>query len=151
MTLRERLDNDLKSAMKSGDSLRVSVLRMLRSEIRYKEIEKGQPLTDDDIAQVVVKESKKRQEAVDQYEKAGRTDLAEKEAAEKKILSEYLPEQMDEAAIAGIAREVISELHATSKADKGKVMGALMPKVRGKADGALVNRVVDQLLEGNSA
>ena len=151
MTLRERLDNDQKSAMKSRESLRVSVLRMLRSEIRYREIEKGESLTDDEIAQVVAKESKKRQESVDQYGKAGRTDLAEQEAAEKKILSEYLPEQMDEAAIAGIVREVISELQATSKADKGKVMGALMPKVRGKADGAMVNRIVDQLLEGNSA
>jgi uncharacterized protein len=151
MTLRERLDNDLKSAMKSRESLRVSVLRMLRSEIRYKEIERGESLTDDDIAQVVAKESKKRQESVEQYEKAGRTELAEKEAAEKKILFEYLPVQMDEAAIAGIVREVISELQARSKADKGKVMGALMPKVRGKADGAMVNRIVDQLLEGNSA
>jgi len=150
MTLRERLDNDLKSAMKSGDSLRVSVLRMLRSEIRYKEIEKGETLSDQDIEQTIAKEAKKRQEAIDQYSNAGRTDLSDKETSEKQILSEYLPEQMDEAQIRGIAREVISELHATSKADKGKVMGALMPKVRGKADGALVNRVVDQLLESNS-
>lgn len=150
MTLRERLDNDLKSAMESGDSLRVSVLRMLRSEIRYKEIEKGETLSDQDIEQTIAKEAKKRQEAIDQYSNAGRTDLSDKETSEKQILSEYLPEQMDEAQIRGIAREVISELHATSKADKGKVMGALMPKVRGKADGALVNRVVDQLLESNS-
>ena len=76
MKLRERLDDELKSAMKSGDSLRVSVLRMLRSEIRYREIEKGEPLSDEDIAQVVAKESKKRQESVDLYEKGGRLDHA---------------------------------------------------------------------------
>lgn len=151
MTLRERLDNDLKSAMKSGDSLRVSVLRMLRSEIRYREIDQGGSLTDPEVEQVVSKESKKRQDSIEQYGKAGRTDLVAQETAEKKILSDYLPEQMDEAVIAGIAREVISELHATSKADKGKVMSAMMPKVRGKADGTVVSRVVDEMLKGDSA
>ena len=151
MTLRERLDNDLKTAMKSRDSLRVSVLRMLRSEIHYAEIEKGKDLTDEDIMQVVSKGCKRRREAIEQYEKAGRTDLVEKEAAEQQILLQYLPQQLGEAEIAGIAREVISELHAASKADKGKVMGALMPKILGKADGTVVSRIVDELLEGNSA
>ena len=146
--MRERIDEELKSAMKSGDQLTVSVLRMLKSAVRYVEIEKGQQLSDDDIVQVVSREAKRHRESIEQFEEGGRADLVEKETAELQILSAYLPEQLDEAEIASIAREVISELNAASKADKGRVMGALMPKVRGKADGKLVNRIVDELLEG---
>lgn len=149
--LRERLDNDLISAMKSKDSLRVSVLRMLRSEIRYREIEQQSSLTDEEIAQVVLKEAKKRRDSIEQFTNGGRQDLADKETAELAILSNYLPEQLDEAAVTAIVQEVISELRPVSKADKGKVMSALMPKVRGKADGAMVSRIVDGLLSGNSA
>ena len=148
--LRESIDEQLKSAMKSGDAVTVSVLRMLKSAIRYVEIEKGHPLSDDDIVQVVSREGKKRRESIEQFEQGGRADLVEKETAELRILARYLPEQLDEAELAGIAREVISELNATSKADKGRVMGALMQRVRGRADGKLVNRIVDELLEGGS-
>jgi uncharacterized protein len=148
--LRESIDEQLKSAMKSGDKLTVSVLRMLKSAVKYVEIEKGQQLSDDDVVQVVSREAKRRRESIEQFEQGGRSDLVEQETAELKILSQYLPEQLDEAELAGIAREVISELHAASKADKGKVMGALMPRVRGKADGKLVNRIVDELLQGGS-
>ncbi len=149
--LRERLDNDLTTAMKSRDSLRVSVLRMIRSEIRYREIEQGSPLNDEEIAQVVIKEAKKRRDSIEQFTNGGRQDLADKETAELAILSAYLPDQLDEAAVTNIVQEVISELRPMSKADKGKVMSALMPKVRGKADGAMVSRIVDGLLSGNSA
>ena len=148
--LREQLDDDLKSAMKSRDALRLSVLRMLKSAAKYAEIEKGEPLTDDDVLQVVARECKRRRESIEQFEKGNRPDLVAKESAELEILKRYLPEQLDETEVIGIAREVISELHAASKADKGKVMGALMQKVRGKADGRLVNRIVDELLEGSS-
>jgi len=148
--LREQLDDDLKSAMKSRDALRLSVLRMLKSAARYAEIEKGETLSDDDVLQVVARECKRRRESIEQFEKGNRADLVAQEKAELEILSGYLPEQLDEMEVIGIAREVISELHAASKADKGKVMGALMQKVRGKADGRLVNRIVDELLEGSS-
>ena len=148
--LREQLDDDLKSAMKSRDALRLSVLRMLKSAAKYAEIEKREPLTDDDVLQVVARECKRRRESIEQFEKGNRPDLVAKESAELEILKRYLPEQLDETEVIGIAREVISELHAASKADKGKVMGALMQKVRGKADGRLVNRIVDELLEGSS-
>jgi uncharacterized protein YqeY len=148
--LREQLDDDLKSAMKSRDALRLSVLRMLKSAARYTEIEKGETLSDDDVLQVVARECKRRRESIEQFEKGNRPDLVAQEKAELEILSGYLPEQLDETEVIGIAREVISELHAASKADKGKVMGALMQKVRGKADGRLVNRIVDELLEGSS-
>lgn len=151
MSLRIRLDEDMKTALKNKDSLQLSVIRLLRSELKNAEIAKGAPLTEDEIVQVVAREAKKRRESIEQFEKGGRADLAEKEAAELKILSEYLPEQLGDDEIAGIAQEVISELHATSKADKGKVMAALMPRVRGRADGKLVNQIVDRLLERTSA
>ncbi|MHB0912028.1 MAG: GatB/YqeY domain-containing protein [Armatimonadota bacterium] len=146
MTLRERLETDLKTAMKAGDSLTVSVIRLARSEIRNSEIEKGRPLTDEEILQVLTREGKKRRESISQYEKGGRPDLVEKEQAELRILSTYLPELLGEAEVTGITREVITELNATSKADKGRVMGAVMQKVRGRADGKMVNEIVDRLL-----
>lgn len=151
MSLRIRLDEDMKIALKNKDSLQLSVIRLLRSELKNAEIAKGAPLTEDEVVQVVAREAKKRRESIEQFEKGGRTDLAEKEAAELRVLSEYLPEQLGDDEIAGIAQEVISELQATSKADKGKVMAALMPQVRGRADGKLVNQIVDRLLERTSA
>lgn len=151
MSLQERLIDDMKAALKAGDALRLSVIRLLRSELQNMEIAKGAPLTDDEIIQGVVREAKRRREAIEQFQKAGRADLVEKETAELKVLSQYLPEQLDEAEIVGIAQEVISELQATSKADKGKVMGALMQRVRGRADGRLVNQIVDRLLASSSA
>lgn len=151
MLLRERLDNEMKAAMKAKDSLKLSVIRLLRSEIRNAEISKREDLTEDEIMQVVVKEGKKRRESIEQFARAGREDLVEKESAELRMLMDYMPEQLDEAEIESIAREVILELRAASKADKGRVMGALMPRVRGKADGKLVNTLVDRLLESGSA
>jgi hypothetical protein len=137
--------------MKARDTVKVSTLRLARSEVRNTEIDKGSPLTEEEVIQVLSKEAKRRRESIDQFAAADRADLVAKESAELEILSAYLPEQLDEAAITGIAQEVILELHAASKADKGKVMSALMPKVRGKADGKLVGQVVDRLLSGSSA
>ena len=151
MSMRERLSEDLKSAMKTGDTLRVSVIRLAMSEMRNTEISKGRALTEEESLEVFTREGKKRREAIEQYEKAGRADLSEKESAELRILEEYLPEQLEEAEITGIVQEVISELQAASKADKGRVMSALMPRVRGRADGKLVSQVVDRMLDGSSA
>ena len=151
MSLRERLSEDLKSAMKTGETLKVSVIRLALSEVRNTEIAKGHALSDEEGLEVLARESRKRRESVEQFEKAGRADLVDKESAELRILAEYLPEQLSEAEIAGIAQEVISELQATSKADKGKVMAALVPKTRGRADGKLVSQVVDRMLDGSSA
>lgn len=151
MSLRERLSEDLKSAMKTGDTLKVSVIRLALSEVRNTEIAKGHALSDEEGLDVLARESRKRRESIEQFEKAGRADLVDKESAELRILAEYLPQQLSEAEIAGIAQEVISELQATSKADKGKVMAALVPKTRGRADGKLVSQVVDRMLDGNSA
>ncbi|MBP6964282.1 MAG: GatB/YqeY domain-containing protein [Armatimonadetes bacterium] len=150
MSMRERLSEDLKSAMKTGDTLRVSVIRLAMSEMRNTEISKGRALTEEESLEVFTREGKKRREAIEQYEKAGRADLSEKESAELRILEEYLPEQLEEAEITGIVQEVISELQAASKADKGRVMSALMPRFRGRADGKLVSQVVDRMLDGSS-
>ncbi len=151
MLLWEKLADDMKAAMKAGDALRVSVIRLVRSEVRNAEIAKGAPLTEDEVMQVVAKEAKRRREAIEQFQKGNRTDLVEKETAELQILSQYLPEQLDQAEVVRIAREVISELQAASKSDKGKVMSVLMQRVRGRADGKLVSQIVDSLLEGSSA
>ena len=151
MSLRERLDNDLKSAMKRREALRVSVIRMARGEIKNMEIAKGAPLSEDDVIQVLNKEAKQRRESIEQFRKGNRSDLVDKETAELQIISEYLPEQLDESEIVGIAREVITELQTTSKADKGPVMRVMMQKVRGRADGKVVGEIVDRLLDSGSA
>lgn len=151
MLLWERLDAEMKTAMKAGDPMKVSVIRMVRSEVRNAEIAKGEPLTEEEMSQVPAREAKRRRESIEQFQKGNRSDLVEKETAALQILSQYMPEQLGEKEIVGIAREVISELHAASKSDKGRVMSAVIQRVRGKADGRLVSQVVDRLLEGNSA
>ncbi|MHB1000969.1 MAG: GatB/YqeY domain-containing protein [Armatimonadota bacterium] len=151
MSLKERLDSDMKTSMKSRDALKLSVIRMVRSEVRNAEIAKGAPLTDDEVIQVLTRESKRRRESIEQFSKANRNDLVEKESAELHILSQYLPEQLSEDEISDIVRNAITSLGASSKADKGKVMSAVMPQVRGRADGKMVTRIVDDLLESNSA
>jgi len=151
MLLWERLDAEMKTAMKAGEPTKVSVIRMVRSEVRNAEIAKGEPLTEEEISEVLAKEAKRRRESIEQFQKGNRSDLVEKETAALQILSQYMPEQLDEEEIVDIAREVISELHATSRSDKGRVMSAVIQRVRGKADGRLVSQVVDRLLESNSA
>ncbi len=151
MSLREKLVEDLKAAMRAGDTLKVAVIRLARSEIQNAEIAKARSLTDEELVEVLAREGKRRREAIEQFHKGGRTDLVNKEAAELRILEGYLPQQLSEAEITGIAQEVIAELHATCKADKGKVMSALMQRVRGRADGKLASQVVDRMLEGSSA
>lgn len=150
MSLRETLDSDMKASMKAGEPLRVSVIRLVKSAVRNTEIEKGAPLDEDEIVQVVAKESKRRREAAEMYAKAGRTNLADKETAELHILAEYLPKRLGEDAVLSIAQEVVSELKATSRSDKGRVMSAVMQRVRGRADGKMVSAVVDRLLQSTS-
>jgi uncharacterized protein YqeY len=140
----------MKAAMKAGEPLKVSVIRMLKSEIKNTEIANGKPLTDEEVIGVVARESKRRRESIEQFARAGRTDLVDKEKAELDILSGYLPKQLDEGEVENIAQEVILDLHASSMADKGKVMSALMPRVRGKADGKAVNKIVERLLQSSS-
>ena len=148
MPLAEKLLDDMKMAMKARDELKVSTLRLARSAIRNAEIDKRRTLTDEEILETLARESKRRREAIEGYQKAGRAELVEKEQTELSILSQYLPQQLDETEIERIAREVAAELGAVGVKDKGRMMSAVMPRVRGRADGKVVTHIVDRVLQG---
>lgn len=146
MSLTNRLNEDMKQAMKSQEKFRLSVIRMVRSSIKNSEIELRRPLEDDEVLEVLSREIKQRRDSLQEFEKAGRQDLADNLKAELDILSEYLPAQLTEEELKHIVQQTIQEVGASSKADMGKVMGALMPKVKGRADGKIVNQLVQQSL-----
>lgn len=148
MSLIEQLQEDMKQAMKARDEIRLSTIRLLRSSVSYARIDKGVELTDDEVLEVLSREAKKRRESVEAAEKVGREDVAQRESAELKIVEAYLPKQMDEGEIEAIVREVVAEVGATDMKDKGKVMGPLMQRIKGKADGRLANSVVEKVLRG---
>jgi len=150
MGLKEKLADDIKNAMKSGDKIKLEVARMLQTMLKRREIERraeGKELTEEDEIQVIKSEIKKRKEAIELFEKGGRNDLAEKERKELEILNEYLPEQMSEEEIAKFVDNVIKEIGATSPKDFGKVMGRVMKELAGKADGAVVQKIVKEKLQ----
>lgn len=150
MTLREKVQEDLKNALRGKRELELSVLRMLQAAIRNKEIEirKGkEPLTDEEIIDVISGEVKRRKEAMAEYIKAKRQDLADREKAEVDTLMRYMPTQMEEEEIRLEIRDVIDEVDASSTKDMGKVMKILMSRVKGKAEGSLVSRIVKEELE----
>jgi uncharacterized protein len=148
MPLAEKLLDDMKTAMKARDELKVSTLRLARSAIGNAEIDKGRNLTDEEVIETLARESKRRRESIDSYEKGGRQDLVAKESRELAILSEYLPKQLDEVEVEKVVREVAAELGAVSAKDKGRMMSAVMPRFRGLADGKLVTQIVDRVLQG---
>ncbi len=147
MGLKEKLLQDMKEAMKAKDKVRLSTIRMINSLIKNAEIEKRGELTDDEIVQLLMKYAKQRRESIEMYEKGGRQDLVEKEKAELAIVESYLPKQLSEEEIRDIVKQAIEETGASSPKDLGKVMKVVMPKVRGKADGSVVNRIVREMLE----
>lgn len=146
MDLKTRLGEDFKKALRSGDKLRVSVIRLLTALIKNREVEKRGPLTEAEILQAIVASCKQRQEAIEQYGRGGRQDLADKESAELKILQSYLPMPLTSQELQAIVLETIREVQATSLKEMGKVMGVLMPKVTGRADGKMVNTLVREAL-----
>lgn len=149
MTLQERIDSDLKDAMRAKDVARLSVLRMLKSALRYSTIEKAgaeSQLDDSEAAQVVRKQVKQRQDSIESFEKGGRTELAAKEKDELAILQAYLPQGLTADELAKIVRETIGEVGATSKAQMGVVMKALQGKVAGRADGKTLSQEVQRQL-----
>lgn len=161
MTLREKIDQDFKDAFKTKQEARTSTLRLLLASIKNKELEKrtklskSEPLEklgelsrleDEEIIQVVSSELKKRKDSIEQYQKAERQELVKKEQKEIGVLSDYMPEQMGEEEILKLVKEAIQKTGASGMADLGKVMGALMPQVKGKADGNLVNKIVREEL-----
>lgn len=148
MNVAERLESDLKAAMKARDDLRIQVVRMLKSDLRYKRIELGRDLTHDDIVTTLSTAVKSRKEARDEYVRGGRADLADKESAEIKIIREYLPEQLSTEELHILIDKAIAETGASTIKDLGAVMKNLMPAVRGRADGKEVNAAVKAKLEG---
>ena len=147
MAIRERLETDIKAAMRSRNQQRLDALRYLKSAINRVEIDTRATLDDAGVVEVVTRQVKDRRDSIRMFEQGNRADLVAKEAADLAVLEEYLPPQLDEAEIVRLVEEVIGQVGAVNIRDKGKVMGRLMPQVRGKADGALVNALVTQRLE----
>jgi len=146
MHLKERLMEDMKDSMKKGEQVRLSAIRMVRAGIKNKEIELGRELKDEDVVGVITSAIKQRKDSYTQFLNGNRMDLAEKEKKEIEVLSMYLPEQMGEDEIKKRLREIISETGAATSKDIGKVMKILMPELKGKADGNLVNRIAREML-----
>ncbi len=164
MTFKEKINQDFKEAFKAKEELRASVLRMLNSSIKNKEIDKRSKLVksgttdeailvkesqllDEEVLEVIGTEAKRRKDSIKQFQDGNRPEMAAQEEAELKILSAYLPEQMGEEEIRKIVQESINESGALGSQEIGRVMKALMPRVKGKADGNLVNKIVKEELE----
>jgi len=146
MKIVEQLEQDIIKALKEKREETVSVLRMLKSVIKNKEIEKKGELNEEDVFDIIGKEAKKRKESAQAFKDGGRNDLAEKELRESDILTKYLPEQMNEDELRKIIKEAVSKTGANSPADMGKVMGQVIPQTKGKADGAIISRIVKEEL-----
>lgn len=145
---KERLQEDLKAAMKAGDAQRRDTLRLLQSAIRQKEVDERISLSEDQVYALLTKEAAKRRDSIAEARKAGRNDLADKEQFELTLIESYLPQQLSREEIAEEVRRAIAETGATTAKDMGNLMKVLMPRVKGKADGKLVNEVVKTLLNG---
>ena len=146
-SLKREIDRDLKEALKRRDSLRLNVLRMLKSDIGYKEIEKRSELSDDEIISVLSSSIKKRKDSIQQFEKGEREDLASREKAELEVISKYLPEQLTQEELSDIISQAIEEVSASGPSSLGMVMKEVMPKIKGRADGKKVNQMVSSQLQ----
>ncbi|KUP06030.1 hypothetical protein Q73_09660 [Bacillus coahuilensis m2-6] len=147
MSLLERLNNDMKQAMRNKEKEKLSLIRMVKSSLQNEAIKLGkQELTEDEELTVLSREVKQRKDSLHEFEKANRDDLVEKIQSELTYLQIYMPKQLSEDELDVIVLETMTEVGASTKADMGKLMGAVMPKVKGKADGGLVNKVVQKHL-----
>lgn len=146
MSLLERIDNDLKTAMKSAEPVKVSALRMAKAAIKNFQIDRNRNISDEEILSVLSTMAKQRRDSIEQFSNAGRQDLADKEQQELTILQAYMPAQLSAEDVERLIVEAIKESSARSEADMGKVMKVLMPKVKGIADGKMVNQKVKELL-----
>jgi hypothetical protein len=149
MSLKDKIQEDLKQAMLAKEEQKLSTIRMLKSAIQYFEIQKGgagYEATDEDVIEIVGREIKKRRESIEMFEKGGRQELADKEKSELELLQTYLPEQLSEEDVRSLVEEAVAQTGATTMQDMGKVMGALMPKTKGKADGQMVSQIVREKL-----
>lgn len=151
MSLKEKLTADMKEAMKAREEgrQRLSVIRLIRSAVRQQEIDGKKELDDDAVLAVISKEVKQRRDSIEEFQRGGRQDLVEQNEAEVAILMAYLPQQMSEDEIRTLVQETIAAVGASSPKEMGSVMKALMPKVKGRADGKLVNDMVRELLSAS--
>lgn len=147
MGLKEKIDKDMVAAQKVGDKLKLSVTRMLKSEIKYKEIEKKDQLDEAGLIDVLSSAAKRRWESIEGFSKGNRLDLVEKEKQELEIIQQYLPEQMTSVEVSQLIDEIISEVGALGASDKGRVMKALMPKLKGRFDGKEAGLLVASRLD----
>jgi uncharacterized protein YqeY len=148
MSLRNKIPEDLKNALRNKNAVELSVLRMLQSAIRNKEIEKNKSeLTDEEVIEVITSEIKKRRESIEGYMKGRRQDLADRENSELDVLMKYMPKQLTEEEVREEVRKAIQEAGVNNSKELGKVMKVIIPRTKGKADGAMVNRVVREELE----
>ncbi|HLF86812.1 MAG TPA: GatB/YqeY domain-containing protein [Nitrospiria bacterium] len=148
MPLQERLISEMKEAMRSGDKSKVSVIRMVRSSLKYKEIEKGKDsvLSEEEVIQVIVSSVRQRRDSIEEFKKGGRQDLVDKEEAEIRILQTFLPKQITNEDLVKTIKETIEEVNAVGLRDMGQVMKILVPKIVGKADPASVSNIVKEIL-----
>ena len=146
MSILEKIETELIKALKSGDKEKVVVLRGLKSDIKYKRIDKGEDLTDEEVTDVLTGNIKKIKDSLEHFGKAGRQDLVTKEQAAFEIISKYLPEQLGEEELRGIVKQAVEESGAESPKQMGLVMKIVMPKIKGRADGKLVSKLATEIL-----
>ena len=147
MNYTDQIKNDMYVAMKSGDKIKTNILRTLLSTIKEKQIEKKEDINEEEYLSIIKRLVKQLKESADAYQKAGRSELYEKEVSELDILKEYLPEILSEQQTLDLVKEVISQTSANSLSDMGKVMSLIMQKSNGKVDGKIANRLVKELLQ----
>ena len=147
MTMRDKLEDDIRQSMRDRNQARLDALRFLKSAVQAAEKTGGESLDDGRMLDVVAKQVNDRRESIRMFREGNRTDLVSKESAELQVLEEYLPPQMSREELESLIQDLVSQVGATSIRDKGKLMGRLMPQVKGKADGAIVNELATQILE----
>ena len=150
MPLLDRLSSELKESLKARNQLKVEVIRLLKSSIKNKEIEKMSPLTDEEILGTIISAAKQRRDSIEQFQKGGREDLVQKETSELEILQTFLPQQLSDKEIVNEIKAIITETGASSPKDMGKVMKVLIPRIKGRADGTKVSSLVKEIMESIS-
>lgn len=148
MSLKEQMQNDLKTAMREGQTDKRDALRLLLAAIKQVEVDSGKTLDDNGVTDLLMKQVKQRRESIADYEKGGRAELAQKELGEVTVIEQYLPQMMSREEIEGIVAAAITQLNITNNKEMGRLMSHIMPLVKGKADGRLVNEVVKAKLAG---
>ncbi len=146
-TIKDKLEEDIRNTMRARDRQRLETLRFLKSQIQLVEKNNLKELDESGVTDVVAKQAKDRRESIEMFGQGGRDDLVAKEEASLAVLLEYMPEQLGDDELEAIARQAIADTGAAGPGDRGKVMGRIMPQVRGKADGSQVNAIVSRLLE----